>query len=478
MKKNIKNIFFTGLVTLSLVMGCTADFEEMNTNPNLFTEPNTDLVLPFVLKEMGRELNFDVIRRHGATFGQYFVNHVATAYDRFDQESGFFNLYRPLVHADYIYNKAEELGHENRMGVALVLKVFMFAKMTDEMGDIPYSQALDPTNYLNPAYDKQEDIYTDMLANLEKANELLSAIDDNLSETADILYGGDVFKWQRFANSLRLRLLMRVSNKINVDAKIKEIVENPAKYPLFEGNGDNAELPMLSKSGSYSSPLGVSANLGDRYYNERSASATIVDMLKAMNDPRLGAYYEPTEANPAEYVGVPAGIDGAASFNGGIQFQSKLSAKFAEDDNDYLNIKFITYSEVMFLVAEAIQRGIASGNAGQYYLEGIQSSMDYWDLTPDPTYYTQPSVAYDGTLKQIITQKWLANFCVGNEAWCDYRRTGFPDFVIGPATMLGGGYAQRLMYPDGEESINVTSLNNAIQQQGPDEMDTKMWYLK
>ena len=475
------NTFRITAITGLFLIGCTKDFEEMNTNPNLFTDPNIDLVFPFVISNMAVETNFDVLRRHGGAYGQYYANLQATTYDLFNQVSGQYMFYRYILHAEYIIEKAKEKNYDNRLGAALVLKAFMYSKLTDEMGDIPYFKALSPGESLSPPYDSQEDIYmaeNGLLDILDQANTLLSSRVEGIGADADILYAGNIIKWRKFANSLRLRLLIRVSNKVNVDSKIAEMVNNPDKYPMFADNSDNAELQLLVGSTSSSSPLGVSANLGDTYYKERAASATIVDVLKAYNDPRLQAYFEPTPNDPSVYVGIPAGILSPATYNGGPNFYSRLSAKFGEDANPYVPAKLMQYSEVMFLLAEAAQRGIIGGSAKDYYDKGIAGSMDFWDIPMPAGYMDQAVVAYNGTLKQIITQKWLANFCVGNEAWFDYRRTGFPDFVIGDATLLNGEYVQRLMYPDGEETYNRTSLDEAIARQGPDEMATKMWYLK
>lgn len=480
MKNLIYKVSIIFLISIISVR-CTEDFEAMNTNPNQFTDPSVDLILPAVIYRTAYYYNEDVLRDFGGVYGQYYVNLNTLSYDRFIQSRGDYRYYLPIQHANIIYEKAEEQDLPNRMGVALVLKSFIFAEMTDEMGDLPYSEAVNPEETLYPKYDDQEDIYmgeNGLLASLEKANQLLSTVEDGLDATADILYGGSVMKWRKFANSLRLRLLIRVSNKVDVDDKINEIVENPDQFPIFEDNSDNAELPYIDGSSSYSSPFGVSTNQGNVYYTERAACATAIDALSEINDPRLSAYFDPIPSNPDEYVGIPAGIGSPSSYNGGEDYFSRLSSKFKEDYNEFLPAKMLQYSEVMFLLAEAAQRNIISGDGEDYYLNGIEASFDYWQVEPPVDYYTQEKVTYDGTLEQIITQKWMANFCVGAEAWFDYRRTGYPQFYIGASTTLSGQFIQRLMYPTDEESNNLTSLQEAIARQGENDNLTKMWYLK
>ena len=478
--KNLTYKISIVVLTLMFFISCTSYFEEMNTNPNQFTNPSTDLILPTVIISAAYNYNSDVLRSFGGVYGQYYVNLTNLSPDRFIEYRGDFRNYFLIRHAQIIYEKAKAQNYPNRMGVALVLKAFMFAEITDEMGDIPYSEAVDYEKSLYPSYDKQEDIYlgeNGLLASLDEANTLLSNIKDGLDPTSDILYGGNVMKWRKFANSLRLRLLIRISNKTVVNDKISEIVNNPAKYPIFEANTDNAELPYVDKNSSYASPFGVSTNLGNTYYNERAACATVIDALKEINDPRLKAYFDPIPSNLNVYVGIPSGIGSPSNFNGGEANFSRLSSKFKQDANKFLPAKMLQYSEVMFLMAEAAQRHLISGDGKDYYLKGIQASFDYWQVQPPVDYFIQEKVAYKGSLEQIITQKWMANFCVGAEAWFDYRRTGFPQFYIGAATMLNGQFVKRLMYPVDEEANNLSSLKKAIQQQGENNNLTKMWYL-
>ncbi len=477
--KSKRYTFLLLILALTLFVQCTGDFEEMNTDPNQFTNPGTDLILPYVIINTAYYYNGDALRNFGGVYGQYYVNLKVLTYDRFIENRGDYRYYLPIQHVNTIYQKAKALNYTNRMGVALALKAFLFAELTDEMGDIPYSQAVNPEEHVYPEYDKQEDIYlgeNGLLSILEEANTLLSEANDGLDATADILYKGSIIKWRKFANSLRLRLLIRISGKTDVKARIAEIVNNPGQYPIFESNADNAELPYLN--GSYSSPFGVSTNLGNTYYSERAACATAVDALKEISDPRLYAYYDPVPGTQSEFVGIPAGIGSPSNFNGGEDFISRLTSKFKQDANEYLPAKMLHYAEVMFLLAEAAQRQLITGDAAAYYKKGIEASFGYWNVQAPAGYFDQDKVAYDGTLERIITQKWLANFCIGAEAWFDYRRTGYPDFQIGPATALNGQFVQRLMYPVDEESTNYDKLQKVIAQQGPNNNLTKMWYLK
>ncbi len=479
MKRIISKIVIISMILL-VHSNCTSYFEEMNTDPNAFTNPSIDLILPTVIIGAAYNNNSEALRNSGGVYSQYYVNFTSTHIDRFLERRGDFAQYLPIRDANEIYKKGKALNYPNRMGVALVLKTFVFAKMTDEMGDIPYSEAISPKITIYPKYDKQEDIFlgeNGLLATLEEANTLLSNVKDGLDEKADILYGGDLLKWRKFANSLRLRLLMRISNKVDVKNKISEIVNNSDKYPIFESNSDNAELPYIDKSSSYGSPFGVSINQGNVYYNERAACATIVDILKELNDSRLKTFFDPIPSNQQEYVGVPAGIGSPSNYNGGEQNISRLSSKFKEDANAVLPAKMMQYSEVMFILAEAAQRNLIGGNAENYYIKGIQASFNYWKVNPEG-YYEQEKVAYKGSLEQIIIQKWIANFCIGSEGWFDYRRTGFPEFYIGPATTLDGKFIQRLMYPTDEEANNLIGLQKVIEQQGPNDNLTKMWYLR
>lgn len=230
----------------SMLFSCQDDFEEINADPNRLEAvlPGT-LLAPALLNAS----NVMLSRTHRISHElmQYTVQtNTIDEFHRYvfrDTEPDYLwkNLYRWATNANDMYDLASELNDKNNMAVALVVRSWIMANVTDLFGDVPYSEAFqgDERVYY-PKFDSQKEIYMDLLADLKEANELID-LSKPLAAN-DPLYNGDMMKWKKFSNSLRLRLLMRVSGKeeMNAPAAISEIYNNPEKYPLFTSNEDAA----------------------------------------------------------------------------------------------------------------------------------------------------------------------------------------------------------------------------------------------
>lgn len=188
-----------------------------------------------------------------------------------------------------------------------------------------------------------------------------------------------------------------------------------------------------------------------------------------------------------KYVGVPNAIDAPSNYNGGEDHVSTFSSSFFRKNggstNPALKASFITYTEICFILAEAMQLGkitVPGETAESMYYKGIRESMSAYGVgtvAATGNYYDQPLVKYNGTLEQLITQKWLAMLFKGAEGWFDQRRTGFPAFVPGPLAG-GSGIPKRYVYPDAESALNNDNYKKAISVFGTDVESTLMWYLK
>ncbi len=394
-------------------------------------------------------------------------------------------------------------------GVSLILKSWMFSQVTDAYGDVPYSEAgkAKTGGVYQPVYDKQEDIYAGILADLKKANEVLATAGTNLS--GDIMYGGgasSIIKWRKLANSLRLRYLMRISKKKNVNADMQAIVSDAVNNPIFENNGDNAELKYFSAAPNqwpmYGSRVGS--------FDEFRVSKTLTDRLTALNDPRIRVFGRPTQASVAAGTpviqGAPNGLSDvdALAYNGGVQGVSRVGYTFAclvcNDPNqappvpDAPRALLMTYAELQFILAEARQKGmITAGDAVTYYNNGITANFSYWqsvvpssynlNIALPANYLTEMGVVYSGTddekLAKIAMQKWIALYFNGLEAWFDWRRTNMPAVIPGPANLNNNKVPVRYIYPLPEQSLNAKNREEAVQRQGnTDDLNTKMWLLQ
>ncbi|HEY3403620.1 MAG TPA: SusD/RagB family nutrient-binding outer membrane lipoprotein [Ohtaekwangia sp.] len=498
MRTNIFRSKWTASLIAALVLGsCTGDFEEINTNSNNPEKVTPDLLLTGVERDM-----MNTVLGEAWGIGNIVIQH--TAKNQFVNEDRYLwgelnsiwnAVFDNMRDVNVMLELAEADETPNYKGVGLILRSWMFSLATDCYGNIPYTQATQAKSggIYYPVYDNQEDIYQGILADLEEANTLLK---DALNVKGDLIYGGSVAKWRKLANSLRVRYLMRISDRVDVSADLQEIVSDPANNPIFEGapllwNADNAVYSYLSNSPDQF-PL-FSSRIGS--FNEFRASKTMVDKLIALNDERLKVFFRPTPETEAtattaddEYVGIPNGMDdqGALEYNGGPQFQSRIGSLYYENAITDAGKKIakgviMTFAELQFLLAEAREKGfITTGDAATYYANGINASFHYYSITPDASYFTQTGVEYTGTqdekLEKIGTQKWVAFYYQGLEAWFDWRRTGYPVLLPAVDNQNEDRIPVRFIYPIIEQSLNAANRSAAVTEQGADDINTRMWW--
>jgi len=398
------------------------------------------------------------------------------------------NVYDNLRDVNNIIAQSDENGEKNYKGIALVMKSWMFSLATDCYGDVPYSQAGQARTGQNfPAYDAQEAIYAGILADLKTANDLLGTGSEVVA--GDVIFKGDLTKWKKLANSLRIRALMRIAKKRDVSADLKAIVDNPSANPIFTGIGDNAVYTYLAASPDQF-PLHTS-RIGS--FNEFRASKTLLDTLKTLNDPRLPIFFRPTPSTIGSttpvYIGIPNGLNDvdALQYNGGPQFQSTVSSLYYEQavSSQGLSIAkgvIMTHAELQFLLAEAAQKGLISGDAKIYYENGVNASFGFYGLTVPIDYFRDPATNFIGTttekLHKIGFQKWISLYFQGLEAWFDWRRTGIPAIKAGPSNQNNNLVPVRFRYPIIEQALNAESYKAAVARQGADDLNTKMWSIK
>lgn len=387
----------------------------------------------------------------------------------------------PLENVQRMINEGTAADEPNWDAVGRIMKSYLFSVMTDAMGDIPYSEALkgvSPTEAsggdLQPKYDTQQDIYDGMLADLATAAGEFT--DDPLKAgfpTGDIMYGGDLAEWELFANSLRLRLAMHLTN---VEPQIAEQQAAAAVAAgVFESNDDNAQVMFLA-SPPDRNPIFVDAISRDDY----GMSKTYVDSLKSWNDPRLPVFAQPNTADTigTTYQGLQNGLLNSAG--PALNTISRIGAMWRE--TAAAPIALLTYSEVLFLEAEAAQRGWISGDAATFYEDAIRASMEEYGVASADidAYLAQPRVQYNAAtgLEQIAYQKWASMFMQGMEAWTEYRRTLVPTLVAGPNADFNS-IPERLPYADDELVLNKANIDAAMASQGfsgSTDLQTPLWF--
>jgi hypothetical protein len=477
MKKYIEKIFAFAFVVTLLMTGCTDEFEEINTDPDRAKDAPATNVLAFVLRYHS-DTYYDIWNNANepCTYAGHLtkIQYIDEAKYNFRPgvvENKWYYGYITLNNIAEIKAKAEADNATNLMGVAKVLEAYIFQAMTDTWRDIPYTDALKMSDgVLLPSYDKQEDIYPALLATLKEANDLFNQGGmDNLG-SGDLLFGEDVTKWQKFANSLRLRLATRIDGVSPIGkSTIEEVMGNLTSNPIMSSNDDNA---MFWYPGS--NPYEETWFEDSKGRDDHGMSDVLIDALKDLSDPRLPVYAFPAEAD-GEYHGYIIGAEAQPN----LATVSRIGQRFRKEAAGFA--PYMRYAEVMFHVAEAAQKGYSVGmTAEEAYTAGVTASLEENEVAADDvTAYLAGAAAFDGTLEQIYMQEWISLFKQGMEAWSLYRRTGIPTtHYIAPGTSYTGHNSPpfRYPYPQNELTLNGGNSSSFAAEVNDDFWGKQMWW--
>jgi len=478
----MKNILYiTGILILFAAGSCTKDFEEINTNPNAPNSVQPSLLLRQVIYNYGDEISYE-----GFVAGDLISQHrTALDFNLFDRHAlkspqlggnPWPIFYTNLRDNEIILTQSRATEtFAVYEGPALILKAFFTAGLTDLFGDVPYSEAFNGVaGTVTPKYDLQEDIYMaegGILDNLNKGIAALEAYDDVIALEGDILFNGDLDAWVTFANSIKIKQLIRISNKVDVSVALQTVF---TEGNYFTENSQNA-IFNFTNSDPNSFRL-AQLRIGD--FNNFVLSQTMEDILEGLNDTRISEFFRPT-ANTTEdgFEGLINGID-ASSTSIELANLSLAGTAFREDTST-LDANFLTAWETYFNLAEAAERGLISADARTLYDTGVTLAFEYWQ-TPLPEGYLAGSAAYDaaGTtpLQQIATQKWIAQIINSYEGWIEWRRTGFPAFLPVQASLNNGVIPVRMPYPSEEEALNAENYAEAAAATNGNDINVPVWW--
>ncbi|MFC5408232.1 SusD/RagB family nutrient-binding outer membrane lipoprotein [Larkinella bovis] len=521
--KTLFSIIVTGSVLL--LSACDSGFEELNKDPNAVT---ADRFNPVYLFTTGQYNTAKGDESNTLNYAEPFVQHMASLSNVgiFDFQGDKYvyhkgnneNLWKATYNAvagssklieDVIALSKDKPQYHNLYHMARIWKTVIYHRLTDMYGDVPYSEANQGyyKQIYKPKYDAQKDIYAHMLAELEDATAKLDA-KQTLVGTADIIYQGDILKWKRFGYSMMLRLGMRLSK---VDpAAAESWVKKAVAGGVFTSISDNVFIKGTDKAGTQEILTnGQSWILSVSGRSPGKISKTFFDYMKSHNDPRLkhtvAVYTDPTNVatkntDPAVQKGMPNGLDritlpGNPSYDPKApgqehQFSGVNRDVFAKLDGPRM---FITYAEVQLMLAEAAVRGWVTGDAAQFYQNGVTGAMKMLQQYDASATISDAEIAAylaanpfagaanrEKALEQINSEYWVATFLNGYEAYANVRRSGYPKLVPVnyPDNETGGTYPRRLRYPDDEPVLNADNYNASVARQGPDNYKTRVWWDK
>lgn len=466
-------LIFSVFATVS----CTKDFEEINTDPNNPLSIRADLLLAGTIRST-QTAAYQMFGDNGATWSQQLSQVEYVTEERYLPRTGSINNTWGTFYTAVIIDskKMTEFAilekNTNLEGISLIIQANAFQTLTDVFGPIPFSEA-GVKGILKPKYDSQENVYKGIISLVTKADGLLALNSGTVPASADLIFAGNIPKWRKFANSLKLRALMRISKApgVNNAAEIQALV---AAGNLMNSNDDTAKIYNLTDQAS-AHPF--FATLGSR--KEFKVSSVLVAKLNEYNDPRLAVFAD--KNNAGNYVGNIPGTD-SRNYPG----ISPIGAFYRKAD---LSSIIMSYSQVQLLLAEAANEGyianpIVSGTLSQseqYFRNGIEANFLYNGLTSAQavTYYSQAPLDYNTPAvgrKIIGEQVWLSTFLQGFEPWIEWRRSNYPALspvLFATESSIPGRYT----YAQLESSVNQANYTTAAATLvGGDKVTSKVWW--
>ncbi|MEP6711774.1 MAG: SusD/RagB family nutrient-binding outer membrane lipoprotein [Ferruginibacter sp.] len=509
-----------------LITGCTKKFDKINTNPASYSQstfdPNYLLTSAQLTYTGSTDFSYETWRGN-LIYSSTMMQGLSTvigywAGDKYLLNEGYTAAYwtvaypeqvKPVV--DLVQFTKEKPQYKNLYQISRIMRALIMERITDLYGDVPYTGAGQGyyTNNFFPKYDKQQDIYADLLKEVEDATNNLDAAADK--PAGDVFYNGNIDQWKKFGNTLLLRIAMRLTK---IDPATAQAYVTKVQGKTFTGNADNAFVKHDATGGRTTINRNSQVLLGDggqeHYYVKWSQ--TFIDFLKSTNDPRLGkvavtqlylsdasknqngtgnsdAAVQKGMPNGKDLSGIPGRTIGSdPSFTSFPDYSSASSFMIKRDGPTFI----LTYAEAELLLADAAQRWNIGGSPATHYNNGVKAAMTYLgqydpaiavsDAAADAFLLANPYVAANG-LEMINTQYWAHAITMLDfyETWSNWRRTGFPLLtpVVYPNNATGGTIPRRFPYPSTEASSNPDNYKAAHDAvSGGDVLTSRVWWDK
>lgn len=474
-------ILSIGMIAVAATtVSCTKDFEETNVDPNRIDQISPGTLLNPIIYNVA---SYNMLRSDDVTFNLMQVAlpfpSASGGVHRYDLSdnigNGTWNMtYRWLTNVKEMYASAVKSEDGNYQAIALTLKAWLLSNLTDCFGDIPMAEAARGDEQIfQPKFDKQETIYPQLLKDLETANTLFNTSKTMIYGT-EALYANNVTKWKRFCNSLRMRLLLRVSKRTEMNswAELRKMVNDATTYPVFTANTDGAVL-SLSGITPLASPWGRPVD----FTSYRAAGKFFLDSLNGFNDPRRAKFA--TQARNAAgtanigFQGIPSGYAGSES-----QFNYIPSNVLQAVVTAPMICPIMPYAEVEFIKAELEWHDKNDVAAKAAYEKGVKAAVEQWGAVMPADYFTNANAAYNGTLQRIMLQKYYALYFVDFQQWFEYRRTGYPVLPTADGMTNNKQMPSRFEYPIPVRTNNPNNYKEASGWMGGDDINSKVWWQR
>lgn len=477
-------ILFSLFLFTLLQSACTKDFEEINTNPNVAVEAQPELLLRQVLYNTAEEMSYEGFVA-GNLLSQHFTMVDFNLFDRHNLSQPQLGgnpwsvLYLNLRDNELLLQKARS-GEAFAVyeGPALILKSYLAATLSDLYGAVPYFEAFQGKSHtVQPAYDSQELIYTGEGGILENLREGIAKISNYRGASVlrgDILYNGQLSSWEKMGNSLLIKYLIRIADRIDVSTELQTLYANGA---FISANAENAAYQFTD--GPPNNFRMATLRSGD--FNLFVMSQTSEELLEKYQDPRMQLYFR-TIANdtvsPGSYKGLLNGPDASQTSISIADYS--LAGTIFRENTGALKFAYISSWETHFLLAEAAERGLIAADPKVIYETAVQQAFDYWNTPLPASYLSNGAASYKlngaNGLEQILEQKWIANILNGYESWVEYRRTGFPQLKTIAASLNNDLIPVRMPYPSDEQALNRDNFLQAAAATNGNSINAKTWW--
>lgn len=473
-KKMIPKSYLLGFGIVSLLAISCENELNINSDPNNSTKVPISTLLTASEVSIAYTLGGEATRMP-ANIVQHYAGHRGQPleYAQYDitpssTDGLWTNSYDALYDLKSIENEGTKSNDLIYVGVSQLLQAYTFSVLTDAFGDIPFTQSLLGSSNITPAYDTQQNIYTALITLIDKGINNVKLNTGRKPTNDDVIYGGNIIKWEKFGNSLKLRLYNHISKK-NPTQALTFLNTNPA---LIVVNTDNAKVNFVNNAAN-ANPIHQFDVLSGR--KDNAVCATIIDKMKLLNDPRVPVYFYPVTNNGAGLEGQYLGnIPGSDNDDSGENLYSRVGSAYASIDSP---VMFMSAAEVNFIKSEIYFRANDLINSKTSYDNAISLDFSALAITGITPYLADPQVAFNNSLSRIMEQKWITMFQSSYESFVDWRRTGFPVLTPPTTNRTNGVIPRRLSYPQIEINVNGNSLSNGPGIPVPyQSLKTRVWW--
>ena len=488
MKLYSNKLWMLAFAVLVVLASCE-DLDEVREDPKRAASANPNYLFSFAEVELADYVATSAVGTNvGRLLVQYWSQTTYTAESRYNlEERQLADALWENHYTDVLNNlrsakelvpefETDEAVRNNKLAMITVLEVYAYQMLVDAFGNIPFTESLAGSENRSPVYDDAETVYRSLIDMINKAIGQFNPDTEGFGD-ADLIYGGNVASWMKFANSLKIRLAMRVADVESFNSKA--LVEEAYANAILT-NENNATVEYVG--GTYANPVYEDIVLSGR--DDYALSNTLVEKLNELEDPRR-PFYMTTNADK-EYAGLAYGLE--SGVGGDLSAYSRPPAVIL--DEDYPSV-LMSASEINFFLAEAAARGYnVGGDVETYYNEGIATSIAYWAtasgvapaeiVAMTDAYLAKPGVALataesGNTVNAIAFQKWIALYNIGMEGWFEWRRLDYPE-LNAPIGLTLDDIPVRFRYPVQERSVNIANRQAAVDAIGGDTYDMPVFW--